>query len=110
MPDVLVGEVLAEVHQEGDLPHQVVGQEGDHLGLATATMVSPDLSVEILELPLSLVRKDFDLLGRNCGGMFCCYPPQSQSFCPENYISLLQHFILSTDNLKQEGLASPGAS
>merc|ERR1711936_281687 len=52
--DVLVGEVLAEVHQEGDLPHQVVGQEGDHLGLTTATMVSPDLSVEILELPPSL--------------------------------------------------------
>merc|ERR1719222_646704 len=38
-------EVLAEVHQEGDLP-QVVGQEGGH----TTTMVSPDLLVEILEL------------------------------------------------------------
>ena len=52
MPGVLEevqAEVLAEVHhQEGDLPHQVVGQEGGHH--QTATMVSPDLLVQILGL------------------------------------------------------------
>ena len=90
MPGVLEevqAEVLAEVHQEGDLPHQVVGQEGGHH--QTTTMVSPDLLVQILGLSPRLVREDIDLLGRNCdshlqrgGGLFCCCL-QFQSFCLE---------------------------
>ena len=59
MPGVLEevqAEVLAEVHQEGDLPHQVVGQEGGHH--QTTTMVSPDLLVQILGLSPRLVRED----------------------------------------------------
>ena len=67
MPGVLEevqAEVLAEVHQEGDLPHQVVGQEGGHH--QTTTMVSPDLLVQILGLSPRLVREDIDFLGMNC--------------------------------------------
>ena len=58
MPGVLEEIHLAEVLQGGN-PHQVVGQEGLN---KTTTMVSPDLLVEMLELPPLLVREDIALL------------------------------------------------
>ena len=81
-------EVLAEVHQEGDLP-QVVGQEGGH---KTTTMVSPDLLVEILELLPLLVRDGIALLGRNChshmheGGGCLTATHNSKVFCLEKQL------------------------
>ena len=110
MPGVLEevqAEVLAEVHQEGDLPHQVVGQEGGHH--QTTTMVSPDLLVQILGLSPRLVREDIDLLGRNCdshmqgpGGMGDCFAAAYNSkvfVLKNNCIILLLCFVLGSVNL-----------